>query len=134
VSAAEELRAAIDELATERIQQLVDRLEATPGPAVTAGLWRPGSPMVLAGCDPATAPPEVPEARFAAAWDRVAVSRRRHWWSRPAALLRGRAASAADVRMLLRTANGALAHRAAVVPDVQREMTRIETKQIGGSF
>jgi hypothetical protein len=134
VSAAEQLRAAIDELATERIQRLVDRLEATPEPAVTAGFWRSGSPMVLAGFDPAAASPDVPEARFAAVWDRVAVATRRRWWSPPAALLRGRLASAADVGMLLRTANGALAHRAAVVPDVQREMTRIETKQIGGSF
>lgn len=128
MSAAEELRAALDELATERIQRLVDRLEATPEPAVTVGFWRPSCPMVLAGFDPATASPGAPEARFAAVWDRVAVATRRRWWSPPAALVPRRVAAAADVRMLLRTANGALAHRAALVPDVQREMTRIETK------
>jgi hypothetical protein len=127
MSAADELRSAIDELATERIQRLVDALEATPEPAVTAGSWRPGSPMELAGFDPAAASPGAPEARFAAVWDR------RRWWSPPAALVRGRVASAANVRMLLRSANGALAHRAALVPDVQREMTRIETKLMGGS-
>lgn len=129
MSAAEELRTAIDELATERIEQLADRLEASPEPVVTVGLWRPSCPMVLAGFDPATASPGTPEARFAAVWDRVAVARRRHWWSPPAALVRGRVASTADVQLLLRTANGALAHRAALVPDVQREMTRIESKQ-----
>ncbi len=129
MSAADELREAVDELATERIQQLVDRLEATPEPAVTVGFWRPSCPMVLAGFDPATASPGAPEARFAAVWDRVAVARRRRWWSPPAALVPGRVASGADVRLLLRTANGALARRAALVPDVQREMTRIETKR-----
>jgi hypothetical protein len=133
MSAADELREAVDELATERIQQLVDCLEATPAPAVTVGLWRPGSPMVLAGFDPATASAEAPEARFAAVWDRVAVARRRRWWSPRTALHPGRVASGADVRMLLRTTNEALAHRAALVPDVQREMTRIETKLMGGS-
>jgi hypothetical protein len=129
MSAAEELRTALDELATERLQRLVDRLEATPEPAVTVRFWRPSCPMVLAGFDPATASPSAPEARFAAVWDRVAVARRRRWWSPPTALVPGRVASAADVRMLLRSANGALAHRAALVPDVQREMTRIETNQ-----
>lgn len=49
MSAADELRTAIDELATERIEQLVDRLEASPEPAVTVGFWRPSCPMVLAG-------------------------------------------------------------------------------------
>ncbi len=129
MSAAEDLREAVDELATERIQQLVYCLEATPAPALTVGCWRPSCPMVLAGFDPATASPGAPEARFAAVWDRVALARRRHWWSPPAALVPGRVASGADVRLLLRTVNGALAHHAAVVPDVQREMTRIETKR-----
>ena len=46
---------------------------------------------------------------------------------------RGGVASGADVRLLLRTANGALAHRDAVVPDVQRnDPDRDQT--IGGSF
>jgi hypothetical protein len=89
--------------------------------------------MALAGFDPAKASAGTPEAHFAAVWDRVAVTRRRRWWSPLAALRPGRVASEAHVRLLLRTANGALAHRAALVPDVQREMTRIETKLMGGS-
>jgi hypothetical protein len=128
MSAADELRKALDELPTERIQRLVDRLEAAPEPTVTVGFWRPSCPMVLAGFEPATASPNAPETRFAAVWDRTAVARRRRWWSPPAGLIPGRVASRADVRLLLRSANGVLAHRATLVPDVQREMTRIETR------
>src|ERR1700679_762137 len=99
MSAAEELREAVDELATERIQWLVDCLEATPAPAVTVGLWRPGCPMVLAGFDIATASADAPEARFAAVWDRVAVARRRRWWSPPAAFLSGVGGPPAPARL-----------------------------------
>jgi hypothetical protein len=128
MTSAEELQKALAELTTERIQRLVDRLERDPEANVTVGAWRPRCPMVLAGFDPATASPDAPETRFAAVWDRVAVVRRGRWWNLPVGLVPGRAACRADVRLLWRMANGVLAHRAALVPDVQREMTRIETR------
>jgi hypothetical protein len=128
MTSAEELQKALGLLATERIQRLVDRLEAKPEVACTVGSWRPGCPMVLAGFDPRTASPSAPETRFAAVWDRVAVARRERWWSLPLSFGPGRVACRADVRLLLRTANSVLAQRAALVPDVQREMTRIEAR------
>jgi hypothetical protein len=128
MTSAEELQKALAELTTERIQRLVDRLESAPRATVTVGAWRPRCPMVLAGFDPATASANAPETRFATVWDRVAVAKRGHWWNLPVGLVPGRVASRADVRLLLRTANAMLAHRAALVPDVQREMTRIETR------
>lgn len=124
-----DLHNALDDLSTERIQRLVDHLEGNPGASVTVGSWRPRCPMVLAGFDPATASPDAPETRFAAVWDRVAVAQRGRWWHLPVGLVPGRVARHADVRLLLRAANGVLARRAAVVPDAQREMTRIETSQ-----
>lgn len=123
-----DLQNALEELTTERIQRLVDRLEGHPDAAVTVGAWRPRCPMVLAGFDPATASPNAPETRFAAVWDRVAVAQRGHWWHLPIGLVPGRVARRTDVRLLLRTANGVLAHRAALVGDAQREMTRIESR------
>jgi hypothetical protein len=129
MTSAEELQQALANLATERIQRLVDRLEAKPEVTCTVGAWRPSCPMVLAGFDPRTASPSSPETRFAAVWDRVAVARRERWWSLPLRRFGpGRVACRADVRLLLRAANGVLAHRAALVPDVQREMTRIEAR------
>ncbi len=132
MSSADELRDALDGLATDRIQRLVDHLEDSPGANVTVGSWRPRCPMVLAGFDPGPASPTAPEVRFAAVWDRVAVARRGHWWNLPVALVPGRVADRADVALLLRSANGVLAHRAALVPDPQREMTRIETRPRDG--
>ena len=132
MSSADELRDALGELATDRIERLVDRLEDSPGLAVTVGSWRPRCPMVLAGFDPALASPTAPEVRFAVVWDRVAVAKRGHWWNLPVALVPGRVADRADVGLLLRTANGVLAHRAALVPDAQRELTRIESRPRDG--
>jgi hypothetical protein len=128
MTSAGDLQTALEGLTTERIQRLVDHLEANPDTSVTVGAWRPRCPMVLAGFDPATACPHAPETRFAAVWDRVAVPRRGRWWHLPLGFVPGRVARRGDVRMLLRRANAVLAHRAAVVPDAQREMTRIETR------
>jgi len=128
MTSAGDLQNALEGLTTERIQRLVDHLEANPEASVTVGAWRPRCPMVLAGFDPASAHRRAPESRFAAVWDRVAVAQRGRWWQPPLFLVPGRVARGGDVRMLLRRANAVLAHRAALVPDAQREMTRIETR------
>jgi hypothetical protein len=111
---ADDLHTALEGLATERLQRLVDRLEADPGVKVTVGAWRPLCPMVLAGLDPRATPANAPEVRFAMVWDHFAgVAPRRRWL--PPGLFPTRAARRSDVQLLLRSANEVLAERAARV-------------------
>lgn len=124
----DDLKTALEGLTTERVQRLVDRLEADPTVTVTVGAWRPRCPMVLAGFDPVVAAPDAPEIRFAVIWDQVAAARPGHWWTRPVRLSAGRAASRADVQALLRSANRVLATRGAGDPDVQRELTGLQNR------
>ena len=106
----DELQSALEQLSTDRLQRLVDRLERDPDIKVTVGAWRPRCPMVLAGFDPRSAPANRPEHRFAAVWDQSANSDAKWWFPLPSA---GRTARRSDVQLLVRRANAVLAYRAA---------------------
>lgn len=106
----DDLQAALDDLSTERLQRLVDRLEHEPDIAVSVGTWRPQCPMVLAGFDPQAATSKVPEQWFASVWDRVAAPDPKWPFRLPFA---HRTARRADIQLLVRGANAVLAHRAA---------------------
>jgi hypothetical protein len=103
------LHSAIRGLSTDRITTLVERLENDPTIMLTVGSWRPRCPMTLAGFDPATAPEDAPEKRFATVWDRVAERRRHGLWRSS----RGSVARRESVQALLRLSNMVLAERAA---------------------
>lgn len=107
----DDLKTALEGLATDRLQRLVDRLEQEPDVKVTVGAWRPQCPMVLAGFEPLIAAPNAPEQRFAAVWDRFATRERQRLWLFPFTLAARRVASREDVKRLLRTANEVLAAR-----------------------
>jgi hypothetical protein len=122
-----DLQDALEGLASERLQRLVDRLEHDPGIAVTVGSWLPHCPMVLAGFDPARGEPDCPEQQFAAVWDRFAAPRpRRRWralvWPAP------QHARRADVQFLLRAASATLATRAGALTSAQAR--RAEQRRI----
>lgn len=110
---AEDLRAAIEGLSTERVHRLVGAIQRDPDIKVTVGAWRPQCPMLIAGFDPFRASPTAPEQRFAAVWDRFAAAEHRRWWAIPISLGPGRVARRADVQTLLRTAKEVLAARSA---------------------
>jgi hypothetical protein len=104
----DDLQSALEQLSTERLRRLVDRLERDPDVKVTVGAWRPRCPMVLAGFDPKTADANLPEHRFAAVWDHFASPEAKWWFPLPST---GRAARRSDVQLLLRRANAVLAYR-----------------------
>lgn len=108
----EDLQTALEGLSTERIQRLVDRLEAEPDIEVTVKAWRPQCPMVLAGFEPLTEPANAPEQRFAAVWDRFARPERRHRLPMPWDVGSAHVACRTDVQRLLHRANAVLAVRA----------------------
>jgi hypothetical protein len=120
-SPVDELMSALAELSSERLQRLVERLEREPDVALTVGSWQPCCPMVLAGFNPATATGEVPEQRFAGAWDRFATPRPRRRWIPALPWRTANAARPADVQFLLRRANAVLAARLAQPPTGQTE-------------
>ena len=122
-----DLQSALDGLPTERLERLVDRLEADPDIKVTVGAWRPQCPMVLAGFDPSHTDPDNPEYRFATVWDRFATPAR--WWM--PLRLTGRPACRADVQLLLRRASEVLAHRAAREAAGRRSRPIAETSRYG---
>jgi hypothetical protein len=103
-----DLRDALSALSSDRLERLVDQLEADPELEVTVGSWFPQCPMVLAGFDGTSAPDNAPERHFAAVWDRFARRERRRWSQSP---WLSRSAQREDVQLLLRTANAVLAAR-----------------------
>lgn len=107
-TAVDQMRVALGELSTERLQRLVDRLERNPDVKVTVGSWHPQCPMVLAGFDPVGAEARCPEQCFAEAWDRFAKTEPGTRWQ---AILwpAPRSARRSDVQLLLRSASAALA-------------------------
>ncbi len=118
----QDLEAAVEGLPTERIRRLLDGLERDPEVKLCVGAWWPQCPMVLAAFDPRTAAADPPEARFAAAWDRLATPGSR-WqaWISPVGLCAGRVACRADVELLIRVGNQTLARRAQL-PRPRREL------------
>jgi hypothetical protein len=126
-TAIDDLQDALDGLASDRLQRLVDRLEHEPGIAVTVGSWLPQCPMVLAGFDPARGEPDCPEQQFAATWDRFAAPKPRQRW-RAVVWPAPQRARRADVQFLLRAASATLAGRASTLTPVQSR--RAEQRRI----
>jgi len=109
VGDAEPLRAALRQLGSERLANLVSRLDE-PTIRIAVGQWYPDCPMILAGFNPYRSLVALtPEHVFAQAWDSFAAPARRPlgWGRLP------RIADPEDVDALRRCASEELAERAA---------------------
>jgi hypothetical protein len=105
-----DLQIALEELSTERLQALVDRLGSGSVSEVTVGAWRPQCPMLLAGFEPTRAAANTPEGHFASIWDGFATACPTPLWRR-LRVRQGLPASDRDVQVLLRMTNAVLAAR-----------------------
>jgi hypothetical protein len=105
-----ELQRSLDDLSTDRLQQLAARLETGPSSPVALGDWE-GCPMQLAGFDADNTAADAPERAFATIWDAYAWSGL--GWRDLLSAKRRRVANQASVQQLLQMTNTTLARRAA---------------------